>query len=154
MINQTYEFFLRLQTSRAIDALPNITYCPKQECNTPTENGDPNSTNVRCGQCNYWYCTKCLERGHQGVCDTFEDLNSTADQGHNRPFMHLPGTIESEDHKREARKRRKKEEKKTLEALKRSDDKKQCPGCKIWIERITGCDHMTCTKCEVSLPKD
>ena len=40
--------------------------------------------------------------------------------------------------------------KKSLDELKRSDRHRQCPGCKIWIEKIAGCNHMTCKHCQVS----
>ena len=127
-----------------------MVYCP--ECNTPTENGDPTSMNVLCGQCRHWFCTQCREAGHRGECSSLDDINSIFNQGYNRHEMHLPGTISTEAREREERRRRKKEEQKTLNELKRSDKTKQCPGCKIWIERIAGCDHMTCKNpiCNVS----
>ena len=81
-------------------------------------------------------------------------LNSISYQAHNSPLIHLPGMVSTPAREREERRRRKKEEKATLAELKRSDKTKQCPGCKIWIERIDGCDHMTCQKCNVSLPRD
>ena len=127
-----------------------MVYCP--ECNTPTENGDPTSMNVSCGQCRHWFCTQCREAGHRGECSSLDDINSIFNQGYDRHEMHLPGTISTEAREREERRRRKKEEQKTLNELKRSDKTKQCPGCKIWIERIAGCDHMTCKNpiCNVS----
>ena len=127
-----------------------MVYCP--ECNTPTENGDPTSMNASCGQCRHWFCTQCREAGHRGECSSLDDINSIFNQGYNRHEMHLPGTISTEAREREERRRRKKEEQKTLNELKRSDKTKQCPGCKIWIERIAGCDHMTCKNpiCNVS----
>lgn len=73
--------------------------------------------------------------------------------------MHLPGKIltdgrerevrEREAREREEKRQRKKEEQRTLDELKRSDKTRRCPGCKIWIEKISGCNHMTCRHCKV-----
>ena len=128
-----------------------MVYCP--ECNTPTENGDPTSTNVFCGQCHHWFCTQCREPGHRDDCSTFDDTNHISNQGYNRPAMHLPGMISTDAREREVKRRRKKEERETLNELNRSDKTKQCPGCKIWIEKNLGCNHMTCKNCNVSIQK-
>ncbi len=64
-------------------------------------------------------------------------------------MIHLPGRISTEAREREEKRRRKKEEQKTLDELKRSEKIKQCPGCKIWIEKTYGCHHMTCKNCKV-----
>ena len=132
----------RLQLDRAIGAIPNIVYCP--QCNTPTENADPNTTNVLCGQCYHWFCINCREHGHRNDCETAQQQAVN-----NRRSMHLPGIISPEAREREEKLRRKKEEQKTLSELKRSDKTKQCPGCKIWIEKTYGCHHMTCKNCNV-----
>ena len=69
--------------------------------------------------------------GHRGACGTSQDNSEARD--------------------REEKRRKKKEEQKTLDELKRSDKTRKCPGCKIWIEKKGGCDHMTCENCNVSL---
>ena len=116
--------------------MTNTVYCPKPECNTPAEN-DTNLINVRCPRCNFHFCTKCTEEAHQGDCSTSDDQTSTS-RDHN------------EARERERKRQRKKEERKTLDELKRSDRTRKCPGCKCWIEKVDGCDHMTCKNCEVS----
>ena len=78
-------------------------------------------------------------------------MNQRSNEGQDRSSIHLPGRISTEAREREEKRRRKKEEQRNLDELKRSDKTKQCPGCKIWIERISGCPHMTCKNCHVSL---
>ena len=76
-------------------------------------------------------------------------MNPTSNRGQDRSLIHLPGRISTEAREREEKRRRKKEEQKTLDELKRSEKTKQCPGCKIWIEKTYGCHHMTCKNCKV-----
>ena len=162
--NDLFERYLRLQFQRAVDQMPDVVYCPKPECATATVNANPSSTNVVCGQCNYHFCTQCGEAEHFGACD--EDKSSDDESNHSKnplsKIFKLPGllklsgekiqnTLSEEKLARETRRQRKKEIQKTIDAIKRSDETKQCPGCKTWIYKTSGCDHMTChDSCGVS----
>ena len=106
-------FLERLQTERTIDAIENIVYCP--QCNTPTINGDSNSSNVFCAQCYHWFCSECREEGHRGNCyESNAIITPEASQSwFNRLPMHLPGKILTDGREREVREReaREREEK-------------------------------------------
>ncbi|KAJ3559158.1 hypothetical protein NM688_g512 [Phlebia brevispora] len=43
------------------------------------------------------------------------------------------------------------EDRKLFEDWTKKHDVKQCPGCKAPIERIAGCNHITCTRCKTHL---
>ena len=73
--------FERLQFNRALDAMDDIAYCPKRNCGTPTVKLNRDTTNVRCAQCTFYYCTKCEKEGHEGECKhTDEELERAAQE--------------------------------------------------------------------------
>ena len=162
--NDLFERYLRLQFERAVDHMSDVFYCPKADCATATINANPSSTNVVCGQCNYHFCTQCGEAEHFGGCDVDKSSDDESQRSKNplSKIFKLPGLLKLGNEKikhasseeksaRERRRQRRKEEQKTIDELKRSDETKQCPGCKTWIHKTSGCDHMTChDSCGVS----
>ena len=71
--------FERLQFNRALDTMDDIAYCPKPNCRTPTVKMNRESTNVRCAQCTFNYCTECEKEAHEGECKhTDEEMESAA----------------------------------------------------------------------------
>ena len=144
----------RLQFQRTVEDMSDIVYCPKVECGTPTANGDPTSNNMKCAQCYHHFCILCKQPAHQGRCENddadseSESIISQIPRRIKRIFVnpYEPNATDSNARKRRRQKRR--EDIKSLVELHKTS--KKCPGCKTWIYRIAGCDHMTCKKCNVS----
>ena len=136
--------------------MSNIVYCPRVECQTPTQNGNPTSTNMQCAQCNHYFCINCKQRAHQGRCqndDVDSEPESVISQIPRRIKRIFVKPYESSDTESSARERRRKRREELKSRVKLHMTAKKCPGCKTWIYKTAGCNHMTCAKCRVCFEK-
>ena len=162
--------FERLQFNRALDTMDDIAYCPKPNCRTPTVKMNRESTNVRCAQCTFNYCTECEKEAHEGECKHTDEEMESAAQELNRYGFTLTGSNNHWKYRFRARQardenkiqqigrrfggvqkiddyiaaqQRKRDNEASVAHLRASS--KTCPGCNRWVQRTAGCDHMTCT---------
>ncbi|KAG2126580.1 hypothetical protein DEU56DRAFT_742828, partial [Suillus clintonianus] len=98
-------------------------YCKTPDCNQIYRSTDPNTTAAggQCPSCFSNICTSCHEDGHDGM--SCADYKRT-------------GRVAEEERQTEA----------WLAA--QGGRVKKCPTCQALIEKVDGCNHMTCTQCK------
>lgn len=90
------------------------TWCPTPNCKFAFE-ADSNVPEFFCQLCKKHYCLRCRVEYHKGM--TCKEYQISNDLGEND---------------------------KLFQNLVQGAKFKQCPSCKFWVERISGCQHMTC----------
>ncbi|KAG0053089.1 hypothetical protein BGZ83_001681 [Gryganskiella cystojenkinii] len=101
------------------NAVQNKIYCPQKTCAKLIDgSGDLSAEQLRevnCPYCDYQFCASCSEKSHKGeTCEFIKASKLT------------------------------KESDSALENLAKQMKWKQCPSCKHMVEKISGCNHMTC----------
>jgi len=91
-----------------------ITFCPTAGCNYMCSY-DKNEFHLNCPMCKKSYCLQCKTEWHKGM--TCEEYQITKNKDEN-------------DVK--------------FEEYAKGSKLKQCPKCKRWVEKIDGCDHISC----------
>ncbi|XP_040200547.1 E3 ubiquitin-protein ligase RNF14 isoform X1 [Rana temporaria] len=141
---QLFSRYDRLLLQSTLDLMSDVVYCPRPSCETPVmqEPGDPMGI---CSSCQYAFCTLCRMTYH-GVSPcklTAEKLLALRDE-------YLAA---DEDGKKFLEKRYGKrvlqkavEELESVEWLEQNS--KPCPRCGTYIQKIDGCNKMTCTGCK------
>lgn len=120
-----YRGFLDKSIAQAEAANPNAYHCKTPDCPFWLEI-DCDVEQFTCGACKRTNCVKC-KAVHQGVtCQNYQEM------------MHGPDRRARENVATENQVR-------NLIARK---DAQPCPRCGIITQRISGCRHMTCTKCK------
>ncbi|KAL4481839.1 hypothetical protein ABPG74_007928 [Tetrahymena malaccensis] len=91
-----------------------ISWCPTPNCEYAFVI-DSNQTNFKCPTCKKSYCLTCKCDFHEGqTCKEYQISNKFTEQ---------------DEH---------------FEKYVKGQKFKQCLKCKMWVEKTTGCDHMTC----------
>ena len=121
----TEEEFTRweyLTFKKAVEGMEDTAYCPR--CETLVISDDSLG---QCTKCEYVFCTKCLDSYPCSIngaeCD---NLNALYKQNRTKDTEE---TI------------------KTLNFMKREGINRRCPVCKMFIEKTSGCNKMTCFNC-------
>ncbi|XVF74206.1 hypothetical protein PTKIN_Ptkin13bG0091800 [Pterospermum kingtungense] len=94
-------------------------YCPFRDCSAPLLNDDGGELirESECPFCHRLFCAQCYVPWHSGVeCEDFQRLNE--DERGREDLM--------------------------VRELARENKWGRCPRCKYYVERTTGCPHMTC----------
>jgi hypothetical protein len=107
------------------------SFCPTTDCST-VYNVSATGAVFTCSQCFIGICTTCKTEGHEGqTCEEYQIATN--------PEL-------------DAQK---------LQEWKDKSDVRTCPNCKASVQKVDGCDHMTCRcgthwcwKCERSFPHD
>ncbi|XP_076439863.1 E3 ubiquitin-protein ligase RNF14-like [Babylonia areolata] len=133
----TTENFIRwemLSLQRSLDQMEDVVYCPRCQAVVIREQ-DASLNLAYCMACCYSFCTECEQPWHQGTqCTT--DLERL-DQQARRQNLDQRARDRYEDLRRQAE-----EKAKTLIELKAKTV--PCPHCKALVEKIEGCNKMTC----------
>ena len=92
-----------------------ITFCPTAGCNYMCSY-DKNEFHLNCPLCKKSYCLQCKTEWHKDMtCEEYQ------------------------------RSKNKDESDVKFEEYAKGSKLKQCPKCKRWVEKISGCDHITCS---------
>ena len=92
-----------------------VTFCPTPGCNYICF-FDKDEFHLKCPLCKKEYCLKCQTEWHEfSTCQEYQSQKKEKEND-----------IKFEDYVK-------------------GSNFKQCPNCKRWIEKISGCNHMTCT---------
>ncbi|XP_071117850.1 E3 ubiquitin-protein ligase RNF14-like [Haliotis cracherodii] len=125
----------RLMLQKSLERMSDVVWCPR--CNNPVIREEEDHLNLgHCTTCFFSFCTLCRDPWHQGEpCQTAEDKLNAAEKK-------APNASEADRKRLEAIKKKLAEELKTkIEMSKKS---RQCPVCTVPIEKIAGCNKMTC----------
>ncbi|CAI2367338.1 unnamed protein product [Moneuplotes crassus] len=93
-----------------------FNHCPTPDCEFVFEwDGDKENQQFKCSICHKNYCIMCRVEWHDGLnCQEYRELNGYPPE--DRAFYKFIKGAQF----------------------------KQCPQCKYWVEKSSGCDHMTC----------
>ncbi|XP_061818535.1 E3 ubiquitin-protein ligase RNF14 [Nerophis lumbriciformis] len=133
----------RLLLQSSLDLMADIVYCPRHSCGTPVM-VEPDTTMGICSACQYAFCTLC-KMGYHGVSHCkipAEDLRSLRDE-------YLSATPQGKKFM-EQRFGKRVIQKAVEESFSRdwlNENCKGCPHCGTNIQKVDGCNKMTCTSC-------
>ncbi|KAF3046711.1 hypothetical protein E8E11_007248 [Didymella keratinophila] len=117
--SEVYRQYKWFHTKAELEVLPGWHWCISEGCKSGQQIARRTSK-FNCVHCKQVHCVE-----------------------HNVPW-HKGETCKQYEH-RKRRKAHRKEEEASKKYIK--EKAKRCPGCKRPVEKINGCDHMTCTKC-------
>jgi len=136
----------RLLFQLSIDSMDDVIYCPR--CQNPviiTRNTDDNLSNTlgECATCSFVFCTLCGKTFH-GVnpCQYTEGQLKDIYKEYQNASPHERYALEQKYGKIFNRLM---DEMASMETITRTARK--CPHCSIFVDKLDGCNKMTCTKC-------
>ncbi|CAL1540833.1 unnamed protein product [Lymnaea stagnalis] len=138
--SQAYKRWEKLLLQKTLDAMSDTVYCPRCTSLVIAE-AEEELHLAHCTVCYYAFCTECERSWHQGrQCQTDDEvLENLQQQQQGR------NALSEAEQNRFLELRRKLEEEKEAKNLIKAR-MKTCPICKIKIEKIGGCNKITC-KC-------
>ena len=92
------------------------SWCPTPDCKYAfIYDPENDSKEFNCPRCSKHYCLKCRVEWHTDLsCEEYEESKDPSDED------------------------------KSFKSYARGAKFKQCPKCKVWVEKSEGCDHMKC----------
>ncbi|GFO18180.1 E3 ubiquitin-protein ligase rnf14 [Plakobranchus ocellatus] len=135
---EAYDRWEKLLLQKTLDSMEDTVYCPR--CGNVVIVEEEKELNLaHCPLCFFAFCTLCERVWHQGrSCETEEDLLEDLQQ------RDTSGMTHAVQRKFEELRKKLETEMKTKATVKKST--RPCPKCKIPVEKIGGCNKMTC-KC-------
>ncbi|XP_051802950.1 E3 ubiquitin-protein ligase RNF14-like [Acanthochromis polyacanthus] len=152
----------RLLLQSTLDHMADVTYCPRNSCGSAVI-VDKSSTAAMCSVCSFAFCVKCRKTYH-GAQDCHTMKTEKYDKIPKRGFACLPKSKEGlkavwDDYSTGNRERRRLLEGRYGRDIMQgtltmwlsddwiTDNCKHCPHCFCKIQKISGCNVMTCTQC-------
>ncbi|RWS28685.1 E3 ubiquitin-protein ligase RNF14-like protein [Leptotrombidium deliense] len=123
-----------------------IVWCPQAHCRFPVFLNE-NMTEGRCPKCKLAFCAKCGEQYH-GIreCNEFVDEHEKKQVLHR--YMNGSETEKAMLQRKYTKNKLEKEVENLLSNQCINRKCKQCPNCKVNIEKNEGCNKIICTKCK------
>lgn len=134
----------RLLLQSSLDLMADVVYCPRQSCTTAVM-VEPDTTMGICPACQYAFCTLC-KRGYHGL----SHCRITADELRGLKDEYLSASAEGKKFM-EQRFGKKVIQRAVEESFSRdwlTENCKGCPRCGANIQKVDGCNKMTCTTCK------
>jgi E3 ubiquitin-protein ligase RNF14 len=141
---QKYEDFM---LQKALEGMEDVVYCPS--CSKPCIK-DADNFAICDNGCHYSFCTSCLGPYHPGEPCLSPDIKKLLKLEANLE-KGVPGDKKNMKELQEEAKRIRTNlmSEKTIQDMESKSLVKACPGCKAKIMRVSGCNKMTCTVCNV-----
>jgi hypothetical protein len=145
-----------LATKAALEAIPGFRWCIAKNCKSGQVHGNGDAkVKFCCVGCKKSHCIKHQVTWHKGeTCAQYEYRYVTTSFSASSWFKHstvmeeyVEGMADSND--RTDSKIKKAEESASKKLLNKLA--KKCPGCKRNVEKVSGCNHMTCKDPYLSL---
>ena len=118
LLNDKDDLALKLETISlnylAINNSEEVSFCPTAGCNYMCFY-DKNEYHLNCPLCKKSYCLKCKVEWHKGMTCEENQKAKTYDENDQKFDDYVKG-----------------------------NNFKQCPRCKRWVEKISGCNHILC----------
>ncbi|XP_030649701.1 E3 ubiquitin-protein ligase RNF14 [Chanos chanos] len=134
----------RLLLQSSLDLMADVVYCPRKMCNTAVML-EPDTTMGMCPSCQYAFCTLC-KRGYHGL----SHCTPTADELKGLRDEYIAATPEGKKFL-EQRYGKRVIQKAVEESFSREwlkENCKNCPRCGTNIQKVHGCNKMTCMSCQ------
>lgn len=133
----------RLLLQRSLEGMDDVVYCPRQICQCAVVK-DKDTSMAVCSSCKLAFCILCLRAWH-GVapCEIKAEELKRLRAEYERGSTAKKAFLEKKYGKRAIQ--RATEEVVSQEWI--EENAKQCPSCASPIEKIDGCNKMTCRKC-------
>uniref|UniRef100_A0A8D0DX77 E3 ubiquitin-protein ligase RNF14 n=1 Tax=Salvator merianae TaxID=96440 RepID=A0A8D0DX77_SALMN len=141
---QLFARYDRLLLQSTLDLMADVVYCPRPFCQTPVMQ-EPSCTMGICSRCSYAFCTVCKMTYH-GIspCKVTAEKLTELCKEYREADEATKRFIEQHYGKRLIEK--------ALEHLESKEwlekNSKPCPCCETPIEKLDGCNRMTCTACK------
>ncbi|XP_063417872.1 E3 ubiquitin-protein ligase RNF14-like isoform X1 [Mytilus trossulus] len=139
-----YERWERLILQYGLDTMGDIIYCPRCQ-NVVVKEEDLG----HCLSCLFTFCTKCLEKWHQGDTCFFEKEVEGDEEGKNGSTKSEYVEESEKAERKRLHKQRRAEMNLSYQLIKART--RQCWKCKSPIEKNGGCNKVTCSRCSTAM---
>ncbi|KAG8578787.1 hypothetical protein GDO81_010618 [Engystomops pustulosus] len=132
---QLFSRYDRLLLQSSLDLMADVVYCPRLSCQTPVMKETDGEMGI-CSVCQYAFCVHCNMTFHGlAPCKTPTEEDVESEEENESVEEEQRRTLENASNKMKNR-----------EWIK--ENSKPCPGCNSPIEKVGGCNKMSCTKCK------
>ncbi|XP_031573827.1 E3 ubiquitin-protein ligase RNF14-like [Actinia tenebrosa] len=138
-----YEKYEKHLLQSTLDSMPDIMYCPRPNCQSPVIL-ETNQTLASCPQCAFSFCVFCKKTYH-GVSPCSIKNNEF------KKLQEEYLSASNEEKEKMEKMYGKQKLKNVFEELVSNEwikaNSKKCPSCSFGIEKVDGCNKMTCSRC-------
>lgn len=134
----------RLLLQSTLDLMADVVYCPRQSCGTAVM-VEPDTTMGICSACQYAFCTLC-KLGYHGVSHCrlrSDDLRKLRDE-----YLSASAAGQKFMEQRFGKRVIQKAVEESFSSDWLTENCKCCPRCGTNIQKVDGCNKMTCTSCK------